>query len=265
MRRFIKTSLDFQTIKQYIDNTLYVYAGTSENQFEVFTNCGMTAFFTTDNSANLINALIQQQFPANSTFYQLPKRDSLYTFIGSPYIFIDNKLHVTAQLFEDAITDTRATRQWTDKEIYDKVVELFQVPYLYIIVSEKDYRIADRCSWPYVVNAHKKRIWLFDNYGKALLFCQKNDLLADDGNSMIGLLCNNVPGLDLQSTLSLLKWQNIDYVEFNPGESNRIMLKIDRMLQTVNKTVLKYNELTRVEYPEVDEEKPWLFNDILLA
>ena len=65
MRRFIKTSLDFQTIKQYIDNTLYVYAGTNENQFEVFTNCGMTAFFTTDNSANLINALIQQQFPAN--------------------------------------------------------------------------------------------------------------------------------------------------------------------------------------------------------
>lgn len=229
-QHFFETELNFQETKMYIDEGLMVYAGTNDDdEFDIFLNNGQSAFFTEKADESLINPLIQQTFPSNPRFYKINKRESLYPFAHTPYVFIDNKYHVRLQTFDNAIMGRNDYRNWTLSEKQETTQRLFKTQYLYIILSQKDYRAKERCSYPLVINSQLKKIWIFDDYGKALNFCQQKNIISDEGYPFIGLLCSQVPGLDLLSTISLAKWDKVEQVELNPLEDDRMLLGIDEM------------------------------------
>lgn len=268
MRRFQNTMLNFETVKRFIDKGLKVYAGTNDKEeFELFVCNSLSAFFTDRADESLIHPLIQQHFPTNSTFYNVPKREALYQFAQSQYISFDCMYHCSLETFENAIMGRNDYKKWNNRDKANKVQQLFQAQNLYIILSRQDYQEQYNCSYPSIVNSNRKRVWLFDNYGKAVNFCQQKDRCIKEGVPAIGLISSNIDGLDLYSTLSLLTYQDVLDVELNPLEDDRMILPIASMFKVMNLTPKKKNEITKIQLGEEDyrNKKPWIFNDIMLT
>ena len=268
LKHFYKTALPFERVKDYIDEGLSVFAGTDDdNSFELLMTHGLSTFFTNRATVDMIHPLIRQQFPQNSTFYNIPKRENLYQFAQTPYISIDCINHCKLEIFENAIMGRNDYKQWPMREIEHTVNELFETPYLYIILSREKFDKEHKSSVPTIIKSHRPRVWLFNDYGKALNFCQRKDWFIDAGSPAIGLLTSMVEGLDLHSILSLLLLQGVVDVELNPLEDDRMLIPIDLALKTRQLTPLQKDQIhhIKMDRDEDTEDDDWDFNEIVLA
>lgn len=268
-KHFEATMLPFNTVKEYIDKGLSVFAGQDAwDEFEIFAHQGMSTFFSARADIHLIHPLVQQSFPQDSDFYSVPKRENLYSFINTEYIFIDCMYHCPRALFEEAIMGRNDYRQWTDQEKADITQCLFEAPYLYIILSREKYKEQFHCSVPSVIDTTKKRVWIFDDYGKSLSFCQRKDRFVAEGVPAIGLIASARKGWDLHTILSLLLTIGVEDIELNPLEDDRALLSIMNMLHSQKLPILSKREMVRIQLDKSEdtrEETPWFFNDIMLA
>lgn len=263
LKSFIQKCLSFNETKRYLEKDLFVYSGSVFEQFEVFANQGMSTVFT-EPDESLIQDLVQQQFPKNATFYELQRKDFVYPFIKTDFVFIDNRYHTSANIFLQAIVGETETQQYTSEEKTQRISDLFNANYLYILLSERTYSEEHHCGYPLIVGSPKGHVWIFDEYDKAYAFCEKHEMLMQNSIAPIGLLCSSVPGLDLHSTLSLLRHENILYVDINPNLSNRMIVSIDDMLQFQNKQIIPKKDIVRIDHDAL-LDKPFIFNDIILA
>lgn len=268
MQHFQETLLPFETIKQYIDQGLNIFAGQNERgEYETFANQGMSTFFSSRADKTLIHPLIQQSFPENSQFFPVEKRESLYYFIDTNYIFIDGMYHCARPMFENAIMGRNDYRQWTNAEMIRKTQELFTASYLYIILSRENFKETVRASIPSIIPSERQRVWLFDDYGKALNFCQTQGRFIDSGTPAIGLLSATTEGWDLHTTLSSLLLIDVQDVEVNPLEDDRMLLSIKFMLDTQQLQPIEKERIKKIQLIESEKNNndSWIFNDIVLA
>lgn len=269
-KRFKDTMLNFEDTKRYVDLGLSVYAGKTEDEFKIFQHYKMATFFTPSAETTLINPLILNKMPSNSIYYPVRNRESLYTFSNSKYVFFDCIYHTDISTFENAIDGKEYTTIWNQNQKKEKTQQLFQQQFLYIILSDLNYKASNKSSWPNIVNAYHRKVWIFEDYGKALMFCQQKHLFTEDGFPLIGLLSPHVQGLDLHSTLSLLLYQNVDDVELNPMEDDRMLLSIKDMLNWQNLSVIAKEKIHRTGKKDVyttyeSEQEEFIFNDIMLT
>ena len=266
---FETTLLPFETVKEYVDNGLSVFAGQDAwDEFEVFTHQKMSTLFSPRADRNLIHPLVQQSFPQDSDFYPVTKRENLYSFVDTEYVFIDCMYHCRRSVFENAIMGRNDYPVWTEKEKADIVKCLFGAPYLYIILSREEYKERFHCSVPSVIYAERNKVWIFDDYGKALNFCQQKERFVAEGVPAIGLIASAKKGWDLHNILSLLLTIDVQDIELNPLEDDRALLSIEFMLQSQNLPILSKDNITRIQLVKAEdeeEETPWVFNDIVLA
>lgn len=265
---FQETLLTFDTVKTYIDTGLSVFAGQDAwDEYQTFLNQGMSTFFSPQADRSLIHPLIQQSFPDDSQFFPIEKRESLYHFIETNYIFIDCMYHCTRAVFEDAIMGRNDYKKWSNKELSYKTRELFNASYLYVILSRENYKEKIHASIPTVIPTERKRVWIFDDYGKALSFCQTKERFIDNGTPAIGLLSSMTEGWDLHTILSLLLQIGVQDVELNPLEEDRMLLPIDFMLKSQELSPLDKKLIKRIQLDteETSNDTTWVFNDIVLA
>lgn len=267
-QHFNKTMLPFSTIKTYIDKGLSVFAGQNDwDEFELFTHQGMSTLFSPQADRSLIHPLMQQSLPDDSQFFLIEKRESLYEFVSTKYVAIDCMYHCERAVFEDAIMGRNDYRQWTHEELIAKAQELFNKNYLYIILSRDDYKDKTHSSYPSIINAEQKKVWIFEDYGKALNFCQQKDRFIDNNVPAIGLLTSYREGWDLHNILSLLTTIDVQNVELNPLEEDRMLLPIRFLLKANNLPTLEKKDIHKICLDESEQmpNTPWIFNDIVLA
>lgn len=266
---FQRTLLSFDVVKQYIDRGLSVFAGQNDwDEFEVFTHQGMSTLFSARADKTLIHPLIQQSFPQDSDFYPVQKRESLYSFAETKFINIDCTYHCTREIFENAIMGRNDYQKITDDEKIQRVQKLFNTQYLYVILSREEYKEKHHASTPSIIESARRKIWIFEDYGKALNFCQQKDRFVAEGIPAIGLLSATTDGWDLHSILSLLLTINVADIEVNPLEDDRILLSIHNMLQIAGLQPKDKQTIKRIQLDKPEDEReeiPWIFNDIVLA
>lgn len=268
-KHFEETQMSFNTVKEYVDKGLSVFAGQDDwDEFEVFNHQGMSTLFSPRADRHLIHPLVQQSFPQDSDFYPVQKRENLYSFVNTRYVFIDCMYHCTREIFENAIMGRNDYQDFSDKEKADITKCLFEAPYLYIILSREEYKERFHCSIPSVINTQKDRVWIFDDYGKAVNFCQQKERFVAEGIPAIGLIAAARKGWDLHTILSLLLTIGVEEVELNPLEDDRVLLSIMKMLQYQKLPILSKKEMVRIQLDKPTDEReetPWVFNDIVLA
>ena len=265
---FNKTMLPFAIVKEYIDQGLSVFAGQNAwDEFELFKYQGFSSLFSPKASRNLIHPLVQQALPDDSAFFPIQKREALYEVVDTMYISFDCMYHCTREVFENAIMGKDNYKDWPEPELAHKTQELFNTTYLYIILSRENYNERTRTSFPSIINSARKRVWLFEDYGKALNFCQQKERFIDSDMPAIGLLTSATEGWDLHNILSLLLTRGVEDIELNPLEEDRMLLPIRFMLRVQNLQPLNKDAIKRIQLDTSDEKKdaPWIFNDILLA
>lgn len=267
-QHFDKTMLPFDKIKTYVDKGLSVFAGQNDwDEFELFTHHGMSTLFSAEADRSLIHPLMQQSLPDDSQFFLIEKRESLYEFLTTKYIAIDCMYHCERVVFEDAIMGRNDYKHWTHEELTQKAQELFDKTYLYIVLSRDDYKEKTHSSHPSIINAEQKKVWIFEDYGKALNFCQRKDRFIDNNIPAIGLLTSIRAGWDLHNILSLLNTLGVENIELNPLEDDRMLLPIRFILKSKGLPLLDKNDIQKICLDTSDEAKdePWIFNDIVLA
>ena len=146
--------------------------------------------------------------------------------------------------------------------------KLFNTQYLYVILSREEYKEKYHASIPSIIESARRKIWIFEDYGKALNFCQQKDRFVAEGIPAIGLLSATTDGWDLHSILSLLLTINVADIEVNPLEDDRILLSIHNMLQIAGLQPKDKQTIKRIQLDKPEDEReeiPWIFNDIVLA
>ena len=268
IQHFNDSKLPFDTIKSYIDKGLSIFAGQNDwDEFELFVNQGMSTVFSEGADLNLIHPLIQQTFPDDSQFFPVQKRELLYEFVTTKNVSIDCKYHCDRDLFENAIMGRNDYKTYSLEEKQTRIKQLFDKTYLYVILSREEYKEKLHSSYPSVINSTRRKVWIFDDYGKALTFCQRKERFVAEGVPAIGLITSAKTGWDLHSILSLLLTWNVEDVELNPLEDDRMLLPIQFILSAHNLPVLRKDQIQRIQLDKSDNtnDNPWVFNDIVLA
>ena len=227
----------------------------------------MSTVFSDTADLNLIHPLIQQTFPDDSQFFPVQKREALYEFATTKNISIDCKYHCERELFENAIMGRNDYKKYSIEEMQTRVHKMFDSTYLYIILSREEYKEKLHASFPSVINSNRRKVWIFDDYGKALTFCQHKERFVAEGVPAIGLITSAKTGWDLHSILSLLLTWNVEDIEVNPLEDDRVLLPIQFVLKTRNLQPIPKDQIQRIQLDKSEEidDVSWTFNDIVLA
>ena len=263
--KFKKQSLPYESIKYLINKGLQVYAGTENKKLKLCKHLDCSLFFTYDVEEEGLPNEIRNSMPQNSKFVEINNDTDLYDYITSEYIFINGARHTTRKTMYNAISGFNYSHQWEMSETEEKLEKLFRQEVCYTIL---DRRInSTNRSYPKVFNINCPTIWLFSDYGKAVMYCQSHNKYTEDGRLLIGEVNRNLPGLSLLDLLSLAIKAGVKAVEIDPGDNDRIYIPLMSIFKLTKQTPLTISRIFTPP-PETEEEfrrnKETGFNPIVI-
>lgn len=110
-----------------------------------------------------------------------------------------------------------------------KVKEIWSSPYLYVILSSKEYDDGKSVPQIFLGKDNEKFLCIFSDYNKAEVFCGTKTCM--DGHALIGRIDNHNEFTNLYVLLTTATFMGIEFIGIDVGAVDTLNMQIPAMLQ----------------------------------